>query len=85
MKEKGVHLYAEAVKELIHIYKDWKFKIIGSPKLGENKFMDTYSKSIMNIVKSCSNKNFELSGHISPEKVKKNERRFYYCYSVYLG
>ena len=38
--DKGVHLFLDAIKDIYKIFDDWNFKIIGSPKLGINKFDD---------------------------------------------
>ena len=45
VKEKGVDLFVDSIKEIYNDFKDWDFKIIGSPKLGVNKF-DNFSKKI---------------------------------------
>ena len=37
VKEKGVHLYAKAVKEIAHKFKEWKFLSSGSYKLGDKE------------------------------------------------
>ena len=34
VKEKGIHLYVEAIKNISDKFNDWKFKIIGSSTLG---------------------------------------------------
>ena len=45
VKEKGVQLYVDAIKNIYQSHKEWRFKIVGSPKLGESKF-DNFSYRI---------------------------------------
>ncbi len=54
VKEKGVDLFAKSICEIYPHFKDWNFKIVGSPKLGINVF-DEFSKKIK--------KDFESLGH----------------------
>lgn len=69
VKEKGIHLFVEAVSRLSKIYQDWEFLIIGSPKLGSNKFNDNFSKSIVNNFLEISN-NTTVKGYINFKKVR---------------
>ena len=46
VKEKGIHLFVEAIEKLYDKFQDWDFSIIGSPKLGEND-LDNFSKNIL--------------------------------------
>ena len=45
VREKGVQLYVSAINNIYQSHKNWKFKIVGSPKLGINKF-NTFSNEI---------------------------------------
>ena len=45
VKDKGVHLFVDAVSNIYNDFKEWKFSIIGSPKLGLNN-PDYFSKKI---------------------------------------
>lgn len=53
VKEKGVHLFCNSVDNIYDKYQDWKFTIVGSPKLGVNKF-NAFSNEIK--------KSFESNG-----------------------
>ena len=55
VKEKGVDLFVDAIKEIYEDFKDWNFKIIGSPKLGINKF-DNFSKKLKKILNLLAKK-----------------------------
>lgn len=46
VKEKGVDLYINAVKSVSFHFKDWKFGLIGSYKLGTNTYSNSYSNEI---------------------------------------
>ena len=37
VREKGVHLYLNAIKKVAKYYNDWNFLLIGSYKLGDKK------------------------------------------------
>ena len=69
MKEKGVDLFVDAISYLSQIYSDWEFKIIGSPKLGINKFDNFFAKQIQAKIRSLNN-NVSLLGYISPEQLE---------------
>ena len=51
--EKGVDLYVNVVKDIAFKFPDWKFGLIGSPRLGENKtkglFVDNLIKEFQRI------------------------------------
>ncbi|MAJ13543.1 MAG: hypothetical protein CMN44_01040 [SAR116 cluster bacterium] len=47
VKDKGVHLFVDAIRDNYNLFDKWKFKIIGSPKLGVNKY-DNFSFEIKN-------------------------------------
>lgn len=63
VKEKGVHLYVDAIKEIYSKLNSWNFKIIGSVKLGYNIHSDYYSKKI---TKDFSNlgERTEITGYL---------------------
>lgn len=62
VEEKGVHLFANAIKEIYNLFEKWEFKIIGSPRLGINTF-DNYSKKIKNDFERLG-KRAKMSGFI---------------------
>lgn len=68
--EKGCHLFVEAIKDIVNDFPDWKFKIIGTPKAGENNFNLSYAKKLINDFKLLG-KNVEYLGFIANEKVNK--------------
>ena len=55
VKEKGVHLYVDAIKNIYSELNDWSFKIIGSVKLGNDIHHNNYSKQ------NIENFNIELT------------------------
>ena len=70
VKEKGCHLFVDALAEIIKDFPDWKFKIIGTPKAGQNKLNELYVKET---VKKFLNlgPNTEYLGFVSNTEVKK--------------
>ena len=69
VKEKGVDLFVDAVKEIYEDFKDWNFKIIGSPKLGISK-LDDFSKKIKKDFESLG-KRAKMTGFINSKKLNK--------------
>ena len=69
VKEKGVHIFLDAIKNLSKKHLDWKFIIIGSSKLGYNT-KSTYEKKIISDA-SLMDTNVQYFGYTSNEKVKK--------------
>ena len=69
VREKGVDIYLKAIKNLSINFKDWKFLIIGSSKLG-HKNKTLFEKDIMKMVEKLGD-NVEYFGYISNERVKK--------------
>lgn len=63
VKEKGVHLYVDAIKRVYYQLSSWNFKIVGSVKLGQNIYSDNYSKKI---TKEFSNlgERIEVTGYV---------------------
>ena len=69
VEEKGVHIYLNVIKNLSKKYRDWKFLIIGSSKLGY-KTKSNYEKKIISNI-SQLDINIEYLGYTSNELVKK--------------
>lgn len=70
VKEKGVHLFVEAIKQVYSELNLWNFKIVGSVKLGDNNYLDVYSKKVTSEFTNLG-KRAEFKGYISPNKLKK--------------
>lgn len=68
--EKGCHLFVDAIKNIVKNFPDWQFKIIGTPKAGDNKLSLAYSRKLINSFLSLG-KNVEYLGFIPNEQVKK--------------
>ena len=69
VKEKGVDLFVDAIKEIYEDFKDWNFKIIGSPKLGINK-LDNFSLKIKKDFESLGER-ASMTGFINSKKLNK--------------
>ena len=69
VKEKGVDLFVDAIKEIYEDFKDWNFKIIGSPKLGINK-LDNFSLKIKKDFESLGER-AKMIGFINSKKLNK--------------
>lgn len=67
--EKGVHLFVKAIRDIVKEHQDWKFKIIGTPKAGQNNFKSSYAKDLINEFNSLG-KNVEYLGFIANKEVK---------------
>ena len=67
VKEKGVDLFVDAIREIYKDFKDWNFKIIGSPRLGINK-LDQFSRKIKNDFESLGDR-AEMLGFVNAEKL----------------
>ena len=68
VKEKGVHIYVNAVKKLAHKFKEWEFLIIGSYKLGDKK-TSTFAKQTIQEFKNIGS-NTKVLGFLSNQNVK---------------
>ncbi len=68
VKEKGVHLYTKAVKQIAHKFKEWEFLIIGSYKLGD-KETSIFSKQIIKEFNNIGS-NTTVLGFLSNQNVK---------------
>ena len=69
VKEKGVDLFVEAIKEIYKDFKDWNFKIIGTPRLGINK-LDQFSRKIKHDFESLGER-AEMLGFVNSEDLNK--------------
>ena len=69
VKQKGVDLFVDAIKEIYEDFTDWNFKIIGSPKLGIDKF-DEFSIKIKKDFESLG-KRAKMTGFINSKKLNK--------------
>ena len=69
VKEKGVDLFVDAIKEIYEDFKDWNFKIIGSPKLGINK-LDDFSIKIKKDFEALGER-AKVTGFINSKKLNK--------------
>ena len=69
VKEKGVDLFVDAIKDIYEDFKDWNFQIIGSPKLGVNK-LDKFSIKIKKDFESLG-KRANVVGFINSKKLNK--------------
>ncbi len=67
VKEKGVDLYVNVLKKISQKYKDWKFLLIGTSRLGYYQKTD-FEKKIEHIVNSLG-KNVIFSGYRTNENV----------------
>jgi len=69
VREKGCHLFINAISNIVKEYPDWKFKIIGTPKAGQNKVNSVYAQSLIKNFKLLGD-NTEYLGFISNERVQ---------------
>ena len=69
VKDKGVHLFVNAISEIYDNFHDWNFKIIGSPKLGINKF-DKFSCKIKNHFEGLGSR-AKMVGFVNSTDLKK--------------
>ncbi len=69
VKDKGVHLFVNAISEIYDNFHDWNFKIIGSPKLGINKF-DKFSCKIKNDFEGLGSR-AKMVGFVNSTDLKK--------------
>ncbi len=69
VEEKGVHIFVNVIKNLSKKYKDWKFIILGSTKLGYNK-KSFYEKKIISHINNLDI-NAQYLGYTPNEEVKK--------------
>ena len=67
--EKGCHLYVGAIRNLVKAYPEWNFKIIGTPKAGQQALNTKYSKKLIKDFNSLGS-NTKYLGFISNTEVK---------------
>ena len=65
---KGCHLYVEAIRELVQANPSWIFKIIGTPKAGQNSLSTDYSNNLIKNFKSLGS-NAQYLGFITNDQV----------------
>ncbi len=63
VKDKGVHLFLDAVKTLSTKYKSWNFIVVGSPYLGNIKTETKFSKYISLLINQLGS-NVKLTGYL---------------------
>ena len=69
-KDKGVHLYVEAIKQIFQEHKNWRFSVIGTPMKRTNKEYLKFFNNIKNTIKLMFDQgNLEMS--LSHEDVQK--------------
>ena len=69
VEEKGVHLYSDAIKEISNVFKEWRFKIVGSKNLGDNTKSSDYSETVLREFLNISKKT-EVTGFLSHDDVQ---------------
>lgn len=69
-KDKGVHLYVEAIKQIFQEHKNWRFSVIGTPMKRTNKEYLKFFNNVKNTIKLMFDQgNLEMS--LSHEDVQK--------------
>lgn len=68
VKEKGVHLYVDAIKQIYSELNSWNFKIIGSVKLGNNIHSDHFSKKITKDFSDLGER-VKITGYLPPNEL----------------
>ena len=56
--EKGSHLFVQSIKKIVKEYPDWKFKIVGTAKAGQNKLVSNYERTVVNEFKSLGDNTY---------------------------
>ena len=67
--EKGVHIFVQSIKSLVKKYPEWKFRIIGTSKAGNEKLETNYEKKVIRDFEALGH-NAEYSGFIPNNEVK---------------
>ena len=70
VQEKGAHLFVKSVTSLVKKYPDWKFRIIGTSKAGNERLITSFEKQIVRDFIALG-PNTEYCGFISNNEVKK--------------
>ena len=69
VQEKGVHIFVQSIRSLVKKYPEWKFRIIGTSKAGNEKLETNYEKKVIRDFKALGH-NAEYSGFIPNSEVK---------------
>ena len=69
VQEKGVHVFIQSKRSLVKKYPEWKFRIIGTSKAGNEKLITSYEKKIIKAFTALGH-NTEFSGFLSNNEVK---------------
>ena len=69
VEDKGVHFYVDAIDHIYEHLKDWNFKIIGSPKLGNNLYKSTYSNEVLSKFRNIGKRTHVL-GFLNQKRLK---------------
>jgi glycosyltransferase involved in cell wall biosynthesis len=69
VQEKGVHVFIQSIRSLVKKYPEWKFRIIGTSKAGNEKLITSYEKKIIKDFIALGH-NTEYSGFLSNNEVK---------------
>ena len=69
VQEKGAHVFVQSIRSLVKKYPEWKFRIIGTSKAGNEKLITSYEKKIIKDFIALGH-NTEYSGFLSNNEVK---------------
>ena len=69
VQEKGVHIFVQSIRSLVKKYPEWKFRIIGTSKAGNEKLETNYEKKVIRDFEALGH-NAEYSGFIPNSEVK---------------
>ena len=72
--EKGCHLYVDSIREIVKSNPDWIFKIIGTPKAGQEKLNTDYSFNLIKDFESLGS-NAKYLGFITNEQVSEHLKK----------
>jgi len=69
VQEKGAHIFIRSIRSLVTKYPEWKFRIIGTSKAGNEKLKTSYEKKIIKDFVALGH-NTEYLGFVSNTEVK---------------
>ena len=69
VKEKGVHIFVKAIRELFNEFEDWEYCIIGTSKAGQKILRTNYEKEVINTFLKYGKK-AKYFGFLANSKVK---------------
>jgi len=72
--EKGCHIYVDAIRELVKNNQDWIFKIIGTPKAGQENLSTDYATSLIKDFESLGS-NAKYLGFITNDQVAEHLKK----------